>query len=151
MKKNILFIIAIFFIIMCVLFITLRNVQANERMLKKENKEYEIYLNKEIYGTDLASIINKIIDHNEKNNVPKNQYGYYIENNQNSITLEVKMKTIPKAYKMEQFYNNDITKFVENFNEINFKCIEIKYNEVGKVSKLIFEEIEEIAEEKNNT
>ena len=69
MKKNILLIIVIFFIIMCVLFVTLRNIQANERALQKENSEYEVYLNKEIYGTDLASLINKIVDHNEKNNV----------------------------------------------------------------------------------
>lgn len=147
MKKNILLIIVIFFIIMCVLFVTLRNIQANERALQKENSEYEVYLNKEIYGTDLASLINKIVDHNEKNNVKKDKYGYYIENNENSIILQVNMKTIEKTYKMEQFYNNDITKFVKNFNEINFKCIDIQYNQVGKVSKLVFEEIQETVEE----
>lgn len=148
MKKGIFFIIAVFLIIMCILFIFLRTIQAEQRALKKENIVYENYLNKEIYGTDLASLINKIINHNEKNNIQKNESGYYIENNENSITLEVKMKTIEKIYKMEQFYNNDITKFVANFNEINFKCIEIKYNKVGKVSKLIFEEIVENIEQK---
>lgn len=148
MKKGIFFIIAIFLIIMCLLFIFLRTIQADQRTLQKENSVYENYLNKEIYGTDLASLINKIINHNEKNNIQKNKNGYYIENDENSITLEVKMKTIEKTYKMEQFYNNDITKFVENFNEINFKCVEIKYNKVGKVSKLIFEEIAENIEKK---
>lgn len=147
MKKNILFIIVIFFIIMCILFITLRNIQAKNRKLKKENSEYEVYLNKEIYGTDLATLINKIIDHNEKNNIQKDKYGFYIEDSENSITLDVKMKTIEQTYKMEQFYNNDITKFVENFNEINFICVDIKYNQSGRVSKLIFEEIQEKIEE----
>lgn len=141
MKKTMLYIILIFFIIMCVLFIELKNIQSKQRELQKENIQYENYLNKEIYGTDLASLINKLIDYNEKNNVQKDKNGYYIENNQNSVVLEVNMKTVEKKYRMEQFYNNDITRFVENFNEINFKCIEIKYNNDGKVSKLIFEEI----------
>lgn len=142
MKKNILIIITVFFVIMCGLFIFLRNIQAEERALKKENSQYEVYLNKKIYGTDLATLINKITNHNEKNKVQKNKNGYYVEDN-NSITLQVNMKTVEKAYKMEQFYNNDITMFVKNFNQIEFKCTDIKYKENGKINSLTFEEIQE--------
>lgn len=143
MKKNLLFIIAIFFIIMCALYITLKNVQAKARNLQKKNNEYETYLNKEIYGIDLASLINKIVDHNEKNKIEKNEKGYYVENNENSIKLEINMVTVKKTYQMEDFYNNDITRFIQNFNQIKFKCIYIDYNSLGKVNKLVFEEIEE--------
>ena len=146
MKKSILIIITIFFVIMCGLFIFLRNIQAEERALKKENSQYEVYLNQEIYGTDLATLINKIINHNEKNNVQKNKNGYYIED-ENSITLQVNMKTVEKTYKMEQFYNNDITMFVKNFNQIEFKCIDIEYKQNGKINSLTFEEIQEEIEE----
>lgn len=142
MKKNILIISTIFFVIMCALFIFLRNIQAEERALKKENSQYEVYLNQQIYGTDLASLINKIVNHNEKNNVQKNKNGYYIED-ENSINLQVNMKTVEKTYKMEQFYNNDITMFVKNFNQIEFKCIDIKYKANGKINSLTFEEIQE--------
>lgn len=142
MKKNILIISTIFFVIMCSLFIFLRNIQAKERALKKENSQYEVYLNQEIYGTDLATLINKIVNHNEKNNVQKNENGYYIED-ENSIILQVNMKTVEKTYKMEQFYNNDITMFVKNFNQIEFRCTDINYKQNGKINSLTFEEIQE--------
>lgn len=142
MKKNILIIISIFFVIMCGLFIFLRNIQAKERTLKKQNSQYEVYLNEEIYGTDLATLINKTVNHNEKNNVQKNKKGYYVEDD-NSITVQVNMKTVEKTYKMEQFYNNDITMFVKNFNQIKFKCTDINYKQNGKINSLTFEEIQE--------
>ena len=38
--------------------------------------------------------------------------------------------------------NNDITKFVENFNLVKFRCNKIEYHKKsGRVSKLYFEEI----------
>ena len=38
---------------------------------------------------------------------------------------------------------NDVRNFVKNFNVILFKCTNIEYHkETGKVSKLIFEQIE---------
>lgn len=142
MKKTLLFFILVFFVIICSLFLFLRNIQAEQRALLKENSQYEIYLNQQVYGTDVATLINKIINHNEKNNVKKNKNGYYIEDD-NSIFLQVNMKTIEKTYKMEQFYNNDITNFVKNFNEIKFKCIDIQYKKNGKINCLTFEEIQD--------
>jgi len=53
------------------------------------------------------------------------------------------MLTIEKTFYMEQFYNNDITQFVENFNLVNFKCSEIQYHkETGKIKKIVFEQLE---------
>ena len=52
------------------------------------------------------------------------------------------MNTNGKTYQMETFYNNDITKFVENFNLVKFRCNKIEYHKKsGRVSKLYFEEI----------
>ena len=49
-----------------------------------------------------------------------------------------------KTYPMGEFYNNDITRFVQNFNLIKFKCTNIEYHKnTGKVKKLIFEETED--------
>ena len=143
MKNTFLITLAIFFIIICIICTVLINLRAEKNQIKKENMEYEKYLNKQILGTEIATLISKVIDKNEKNNIPKDEKGYYISNGQNSMKIDLKMTTIDKTYPMEEIYNNKITSFVENFNFINFKCISIEYHKkTGKISKLVFEELE---------
>ena len=143
MKNSFLIILAIFFVIICLISTLLINIQSEKKQIVQENKQYEEFLNKEILGIDLASLIGKVVDKNEKNSVSKNEKGYYINNNQNSIKIDLKMTTIDKTYPMEEIYNNQIAKFVQNFNLIKFKCTNIEYHkETGKVAKLIFEELE---------
>lgn len=133
--------IAIILFSVCGLLIT---VNTTNRIVKEENSEFEYYLNKEITGTTMTTLINKAINQNEKNNIKKNEKGYYIENDENSMKIEIKMITIEKTYPMEEIYNNDITKFVQNFNSIKFKCTNIEYHaKTGKISKMFFEQITE--------
>ena len=66
MKKTILFFAMIIIIVSGISYIFM-NYKANYNVSKKENIEFESYLNKEIYGTDLLTVINKAIDSNEKN------------------------------------------------------------------------------------
>lgn len=114
----------------------------NINLVKQYNSEYEQYSEKTIYGVELAGIINKAIDENEKNEILKDEKNYYIENEENSIKIYIKILTTEKTYTMEEIYNKDITKFVQNFNLIPFKCSQIEYhNKTGKVSKIIFEEV----------
>lgn len=114
------------------------------RLLKQENSKYEYYLNRTIYGTEVATIINKAINQNKNNQVQKDEKNHYIENNENSIKIEIKMLTTGKTYPMEEIYNNDMTQFVQNFNFIQFKCTKLEYHKSsGKVKKLLFEEVEE--------
>ena len=114
------------------------------RLLKQENSKYECYLNRTIYGTEVATIINKAINQNENNQVQKDEKKHYIENNENSIKIEIKMLTTGKTYPMEEIYNNDMTQFVQNFNLLQFKCTKLEYHKSsGKVKKLLFEEVEE--------
>lgn len=114
------------------------------RLLKQENSKYECCLNRTIYGTEVATIINKAINQNENNQVQKDEKKHYIENNENSIKIEIKMLTTGKTYPMEEIYNNDMTQFVQNFNFIQFKCTKLEYHKSsGKVKKLLFEEVEE--------
>lgn len=143
MKNTFLIVLAVIFIIICLTCTFLINIRAEKIELKKENAEYEEYLNKEVLGTELASLISKVIDKNEKNNVQKDNKKYYIDDDNNSIKIDLKMTTIDKTYPMEEIYNNEMTSFVQNFNLIKFKCTSIEYHEkTGKVSKLVFEEIE---------
>ena len=142
MKKTVLIIaipIVIILFSICGLFITQKTTIRN---IKKYNSQYEYYINKSIYGTELVTLINKVINENEINKVEKDEKGFFIENNENSIKINIKMNTNGKTYQMETFYNNDITKFVENFNLVKFRFNKIEYHKKsGRVSKLYFEEI----------
>lgn len=142
MKQSFLFLLLIIFIITCIVCITLINIKAEQNAIRQENEEFEKYLDQEILGVDVASLISKTVDKNEKNLIEKDEKGYYIENDQNSIKIDLKMKTIEKTYPMEEIYNNQIILFVKNFNLIKFKCTSIEYHKkTGKISKLVFEEL----------
>ncbi len=54
------------------------NLKTTTEAVHKGNKEYEYYLGKEIYGTDVTSLMNKAINENEKNGVEKDEKGYYM-------------------------------------------------------------------------
>ena len=142
MKKTVLIIaipIVIILFSICGLFITQKTTIRN---IKKYNSQYEYYINKSIYGTELVTLINKVVNENEINKVEKDEKGFFIEYNENSIKINIKMNTNGKTYQMETFYNNDITKFVENFNLVKFRCNKIEYHKKsGRVRKLYFEEI----------
>lgn len=143
MKRTLFVVLAVIFIIICITCTFLINLKAEKTEIQKENIEYEEYLNKQILGTDLASLISKVVDKNQKNNIQKDEKGYYINNGENSIKIDLKMTTIDKTYPMEEIYNNKITSFVQNFNFISFECTSIEYHEkTGKVSKLVFEELQ---------
>ena len=142
MKNTLFMILAMFLISICVICGLIINIRAEKAEINRENREYEQYLNKKILGTDVATLINKVVDKNEKNGVQKNEKGYYIDNGENSIKIDLKMTTIDKTYPMEEIYNNQITLFVQNFNFISFECTSIEYHKkTGKISKLIFEEL----------
>ena len=141
--KSLLILLVIFFIIICIVSLNIMDLQAQKRQVLKENLEYEQYLNKEILGTELATLIGKVVDQNEKNEIQKDNKGYYINNNINSIKIDLKMTTINKTYPMEEMYNSKISNFVQNFNLIKFKCTKIEYHKKSsKISKLVFEELQ---------
>ena len=71
MKKIILF-FAIMIIIVCGISYMFLNYKANYNTSKKANLEFENYLNVEVSGTDLVTVMNRAIDNNEKNEVEKN-------------------------------------------------------------------------------
>ena len=108
---------------------------------ESNNKMYiEIY-NKEISGTEFASIINKTLDRNEKNKVQKNENGIYINNDTNSISIEIKFKDSEEIFKVEQISKNGIENFIKLYSNFKFKCTKIEYHEKTKYIKyLYFEE-----------
>lgn len=141
--------ICLLIILIVVTIIAVMYISQNSKRLqqiKQINQEYEIYLNKEIFGTDVTTIINKATNQNEKNNILKDEKGFFIENDTNSIKVElVMLQDNEKAtYQMETLQKVGLNGFIKNFNLINFKCSKIEYHEKTKlISKIVFEQIEE--------
>ena len=143
MKKIAIFLVIIIIIICGISYLYL-NYKAEYNTSKKANMEFERYLNEEVYGADLATIINRAIDNNQRNEVERNNKGIYLDNNQNSINMEIKMIDNDSIYQMETIYNGGIQNFINYYNNIKFKCVEIKYhNSTNKVKYMLFEQITE--------
>lgn len=144
MKKIIIFFAII---LICVITIGLRfySYKAEQEVLAAENQEFEQYANKEIYGIDLGSIINKAVDKNTKNNIQKDENNIFIQNDTNSIEFEVAMKETDTTYKtvrMEQIYNKGTELFIQLFIDIKFKCSKVEYHDsTGKIKYMLFEQI----------
>ena len=141
MKRYLILIIIVIIAITSIGYLYL-NIQSSSNTIYALNKPYEELKNEIINGNNLATYINKIIDKNAKNNVKKDEKGYYIDNNNNSIIAEIKFKDSDNIFRIEQIENNDINKFINLYSNINFKCTEIQYhNETKLVSFLHFEEV----------
>ena len=141
MKKFVIF-FCIIIAILAIFWINYNNYKINHNRILSENFEYEELYNQEIYGTDLTTVINKVINNNEKNDVEKNSSQKYINNDTNSINIDIKMLDTEKTYSMEILYNGGIEKFVEYYGNIKFKCKKIEYHKsTGKVKYLYFEQI----------
>lgn len=139
MKKNVLIVcsILLIIIIVCVTFISMNSKKL--AVVKQENKEYEQYQKQEIYGTEVITLINKAIDHNQKNNVQTDETGKYIDNKTNSIIIDVMMitneeKNQTTTYRMETINKVGIGEFIANFNTAKFKITNIQYHkQTGKI------------------
>lgn len=143
MKKSIVIVLTIFLIILIVVSYFLWDGQRKIENANRINKEYNTYYDKTILGTDLASIINKTIDQNEKNKIEKNEKNVYQENETNSIKIYIKFLESDDTYLMEAISNRGIDNFIKNYSSMNFKCTSIEYHEKTKyVKSLMFEQVQ---------
>ncbi len=142
MKKNLFVIIGTFFIIIAILFYTYYSYQKIQIVANQKNKEYESYTQSEILGSSLMSLIHKAIDENEKNEIAKDEQNRYIENEQNSIRIEVKFLEKDTIFPMEAIYTLGAEEFIKNYSQMVFTCTKKEYHEKTKQIKyLLFEQI----------
>jgi len=140
MKKTIIFILCIIIIIISIFWTKYINYKSELNSIKKENLEYEIYLEKQIPGRELTTAINRAVNNNEKNYILKDEKGFYIENDTNSIKIEIKIIDNDTTYKMETLYNGGMVNFIQYYGDIHFECTKIDYNSKGRVSYIVFEQ-----------
>ena len=153
MKKVILGILLVVMIVIIIIFIKINTNIAKKKEVLDFNQEYEAYLEKDLYGIDVVSVINKAMDNNETYHIPRDENGRYIEDGKNSIKVELQLisKVNEKTdeytmvtHPMERIQEVGLEGFITNFNLTRFQCTTIEYHkETGRVSKLVFVQIEE--------
>lgn len=140
MKKYIVCIIAIIMVISCVMY-GYYQYKIHKSDISNNNEQYENLYNKSINGAELASVINKTIDRNEKNKISKDKDGFYEDDGQDSIKISIKFKDSDKTYQMEALYNKQVSNFVKYYSNAQFKCTKIDYHsKTNKIKYLYFEE-----------
>lgn len=108
----------------------------------KENRSYESFYNQQVLGTDIISIINKAVNNNEKNLVEKDEQGNYIDNNNNSIKIDIKFKELDQVITMERINTVGMKQFLQNYGALDFKCTKIEYHsKTNNVKYMYFEQI----------
>ena len=143
MKKTLIIMLILFVAILAAMSITVVDLQQTGKQVKQFNQIFEEYKDKSLLGSEVASLINKAIDNNEKNQISKNDKGIYQEDGKYSVQIFVKLEKEGEYFTMERINALKITEFVKNFSLQDFKCTGIEYHkETKRVSKVYFESIE---------
>ena len=119
------------------------NTYKNQQLqVQKLNAEYENFVEGEILGTSLMTLINKTVDLNKKNGVQLDKNKLFIENDTNSIKIDVKFTDSKKTFPMELIANLGSELFVENYSVMYFKCAKKEYHsKTNNIKYLLFEQI----------
>lgn len=142
MKRTILVLFIIVMIIVMIIGVKYSSYKNEYNNVLKQNAEYEQYKDVEIYGVELATLINKTIDKNTKNKIEKDDKGIFIANEETSIKIEIYMQDNEQTYEMETIYNVGMQQFIQHYGDIKFKCLKIEYHKnTGKIKYLLFEQI----------
>ena len=81
---------------------------------QKLNNEYKEYEGIQVLGTELISIINKTIDVNNRNEIPRDDNNYYIDNEENTIKIHIQFvyKDEVKTLEMEDIEKSGTEAFI---------------------------------------
>ena len=141
MKKIAIFLLIIIGIVSTISYLYLNSI-SNQRMAQKENIKFEIYKDEEIAGAEVTTLINKAINSNQQNEIEKDKKGRYIDNETNSINIDIKFIDDDVTYNIEKIYNNGMDKLLTYYRDIKFKCVDVQYHDkTQKIKYMLFEQI----------
>lgn len=142
MKKKLLVILGIFIIILLFAVYLLYNYRKDVIQMQSFNRQYEVYYDKTILGTDLATVLNKAMDHNKRNDIKKDSKDRYYIETEKSLLIEIKFSEKEEIVKMEDILSKEIETFISFYGAASFKCTKIEYHESNKqVKSLYFEQV----------
>ena len=129
------------FIFLAIVGVRYISYKSEYNAVRRENADFEKYKDQEVYGLDVASIMNKAVDKNTKNKIEKDDNGNFIQNDENSIEIEIYMSDNETTYKMENIYDAGTEQFVQYYGKIKFKCSNIEYHKkTGRIKYILFEQ-----------
>lgn len=149
MKKNILYVLLVLLVIIIVVVINISNNIIKKNSISNFNTEFEKYKDKEIFGADILSMINKAIDNNIQHEIKKDEKENYIEDEEFSIKIELillsqddegNIKEV--VYPMETLVKAGLQEFIASFSLTEFKIDNIEYNSLGRISKITVKQLE---------
>ncbi len=115
---------------------------ANFQNAQKSNREFEVYLNRQISGWELTTIINKAIDNNRQNDIEKDKKGKYIDNGTNSLRIEIQFIDDEVTYSMENIAQKGTDLFFVYYKDIQFQNKEVQYHDrTNQISYMLFEQV----------
>lgn len=142
MKKKFLVILGIFTIILIFVTYLLYNYNKMAKQAEDFNRQYNVYYQKQIIGSELATLLNKVSDYNEKNGIDKTENNRYYIETEKSIFVEISFLEKEQPVRMEDILEQGIENFIKHYSIANFKCTKIEYhNENRQVKSLYFEQI----------
>lgn len=141
MKKYIILVVIIIVSLASITYLY-NNYIGQSIQVHENNKYYEELHNKEITGNELATLINKVVNTNSKNEVSKDNKEYYLNNGTNSIIIEIKFIDSDKTFRMEQIVQNKIEKFIQLYSSLKFKITKLDYHQKTKyISSIYIEQV----------
>ena len=140
MKRIASLILIIVIILICVIIANYKEEEIEQINVNSFNLEYEEFNKESLNGLKVATVINKAIDLNELNEIPRDEKGFYILDDELSIEIYITMQVNETTYKMESLYGLGLDKFIKSFGSAEFKSTDIKYHEkTGRVASMTFE------------
>lgn len=140
MKKTIIILISTIICVIVYVSYNYRIYTYDKKQINLYNSEFEQFCDTEIIGTDLATVINKAIDSNERMKVQKNEKGEYNSNDENAIKIDIYFQDIKQTYSMETISKVGVEEFVSGFNTDKFISTKKEYNKNNKLKYILFEQ-----------
>ena len=141
MKRIIIFFGTVLVVILIIFSYNYIQYQINQRTVLKYNQAFLQFNRKNIYGTDITSVINKAVNNNEQSKILKNDSGEYISDEENSVKIYITFEKEGTCYSMEKIYEKSMQEFTKLFGGVKFDCTDVKYHKNGKVSEMYFQAI----------
>ncbi len=141
MKKIIILLISIFIIIVVAFSYNYFQFEKEKSEINKFNKYFLDYNQKNIYGTDITTVINRAMDNNKQYKIEKNEFDEFIPDENNSVKIFINLQEDGLNYPMEKLYKVGINRFTEYFGMLKFECNQVNFHENGKVSEMYFKAI----------
>ena len=123
MKRIASLILIIVIILICVIIANYKEEEIEQINVNSFNLEYEEFNKESLNGLKVATVINKAIDLNELNEIPRDEKGFYILDDELSIEIYITMQVNETTYKMESLYGLGLDKFIKSLTAHLYRAL----------------------------